>query len=318
MSLTVTRRPMTSQTSETRPTLGAVVLAFTLVYVCWGTTYLALKIGVQKAAMPPLMFGGARISIAGLLVLGWLWLRGKPILLPAGSRLPVALCAVLLFVGGNGLLNVAGQTLDSGVCAVLIATTPLWVGMFELLWPRGDRLTARGWVGLLLGVVGVVILCVPNFQNATDLAANVGVYAALASAAAWAVGSLASRYHRVQCSHLLAAAYQMIVGGGCLTAVGLSIGELGRMPEQISGDAIGAFLWLLVFGSLVGFTAYNWLLTHVSVTHVGTYAYVNPAIAVVIGVAYGEQASAWLLGGIVVILFGVALLRGGLRPAARR
>ena len=188
--------------------------------------------------MPPLLFGGVRITIAGLIILSVLLLRGQPILLPSGSRLPVALCGVLLFVGGNGMINVAGQTLDSGLCAVLIATTPLWVGLFELLCPRGDRLTLRGWVGLLLGVAGVLILCVPKFQDATNLMANAGVFAALVSAASWAVGSLVSRYRRVQCPHLLAAAYQMVLGGASLTTVGLSMGELGRMPDQIAAEAI--------------------------------------------------------------------------------
>src|SRR5207247_1292729 len=127
------------------------------------------------------------------------------------------------------------------------------------------------------------------------------------------------RHWRVTCSHLTAAAYQTILGGGCLALIGLACGELGRLPDHVTSPSVAAFTWLLIFGSLTGFIAYNWLLAHVSVTQVGTYAYVNPAIAVMIGIYVGEPATAWLFGGIVVVLLGVALVRGGLRkPDSRR
>jgi drug/metabolite transporter (DMT)-like permease len=195
----------------------------------------------------------------------------------------------------------------------LAATTPLWVGVFELGLPRGDRLSWRGWLGLLLGLVGVLVLCVPQFEMSTSLTADKGIFFALGSAIFWAMGSLVGRHRRVTCSHLTSAAYQMILGGGCLTLVGVASGELGRLPEHITPKAFTAFAWLLVAGSLVGFVAFNWLLAHVSVAQVGTYAYVNPAIAVVIGLLDHEEATAWLFVAIAVILVGVALVRGGIR-----
>jgi drug/metabolite transporter (DMT)-like permease len=297
-----------------RPSKWALALAFGLVYVCWGTTYLAMKKGVREEHLPPALFGGVRVCIAGLLLLGWQLARGQRVGLPARDRLPIVLCALLLFVGGNGLINVAGQTLDSGVCAVLAATTPLLIGLFEMFWPAGERLAARGWFGLLLGLGGVVLLCVPLLEKPSQFELDIGYLVVLGSASCWALGSLVSRHRAVSAPHLTSAAYQMIFGGGTLALVGVLCGEVQRLPERVTPKAAEAFLWLLVVGSLLGFVAFNWLLAHVSASHVGTYAYVNPAIAVVLGVLDGEALTAWLLSGIVVILIGVALVRAGHTP----
>jgi len=304
MSPAVTDRP---------PARWALILAFALVYFCWGTTYLALKIGVQQEQWPPCLFGGVRVCIAGLLILACQVCRGQSIALVAGDRWIVVVCALLLFVGGNGLINVASQTLDSGVSAVLAATTPLWIAFFAMFWPHGDRLTPRGWLGLFIGLGGVLLVWMPRLQSPDGFTANVGVFAVLGSACSWAIGSLVGRHYRVRCSHLTAAGYQTLLGGGCLALVGFALGEQHDLPDHITAKTMAAFFWLLIFGSLIGFIAYNWLLAHVSVTQVGTYAYVNPAIAVVLGIADGEPATVWLFGGIVVVLVGVALVRGGLR-----
>src|SRR6516165_7781980 len=148
-----------------QPAKWALVLAFALVYVSWGTTYLAMKKGVREEHLPPALFGGVRVCLAGWLLLGWQVARGARLGLSGPDRVSIGLCALLLFVGGNGLINVAGQTLDSGLCAVLAATTPLWIGLYGMLWPSGERLRARGWLGLLLGLVGVLLLCVPLLQQ---------------------------------------------------------------------------------------------------------------------------------------------------------
>ena len=290
------------------------MLAFALVYVCWGTTYMAVKKGVQEEGLPPALFGGVRVCIAGCLLLWCQLLRSQRLALPARDRLPVVLCAALLFVGGNGLINIAGQTLDSGVCAVLAATTPLWIALFEICWPQGDRLTGRGWLGLLFGLGGVALLFAPVVKNAENLVVDAAYLIVLGSASCWALGSLVARHQRITCPHLTAAGYQMILGGGSLAVVGLLAGEAERLPDHISAKAAGAFVWLLVVGSLLGFVAYNWLLAHVSAAQAGTYAYINPAIAVVVGVVDGEEPTIWLVGGISVILVGVGLVRGAARP----
>jgi drug/metabolite transporter (DMT)-like permease len=314
ITLPRTRRRMTSAAdanSNSRPSTWALILAFGLVYVCWGTTYFALKKGVREEGWPPALFGGVRIWMAGSILLAWQALRGQSLALPGRDRLPVLLCGLIMFVGGNGLINAAGQTLDSSLCAILAATTPLWVGLFEFCWPRGDRLSLRGWLGLFLGLAGVLILCVPKLQQSSNLAAEVGMLFALGSAICWALGSLVGRHQRATCSHLTAAGYQMFLGGGGLTLVGVAWGELQHLPDNLTARAVGAFAWLLVAGSLLGYVAFNWLLAHVSVTQLGTYAFVNPVIAVIIGLLDHEEATIWLFAAIAVILCGVALVRSG-------
>lgn len=302
---------MNDITLHRRPATWALVLAFGLVYLCWGTTYLAMKKGVQDEQLPPALFGGVRVCCAGCLLLACQFLRGQRVALPRPDRWPVVSCALLLFVGGNGLINAAGQTLDSSVCAVLAATTPLWIGLIQSAWPGGERLALHGWLGLLLGLAGVTLLFAPLLSKQENLALDIGYLFALCSAVCWALGSLVARQRRITCPHLTAAAYQMIVGGGSLALVGLVAGEVSRLPDHVSARAAGAFLWLLVVGSLLGFVAYNWLLAHVTAAQAGTYAYVNPAIAVVVGVLDGEELTLWLVGGITVILAGVVLVRAG-------
>lgn len=297
-----------------QPRVGWIVLGFAAVYLSWGTTYLATRIGVGEQHMPPALFGGTRVTLAGCVLLAYQWLVGTPIRIPRRELVWVILSALLLFVGGNGLINVAQQTVESGRASILVATTPLWLALLETLYPWGERLLPRGWLGLGIGLCGVLVLQPAEFSD------HRGPLLALGSAFCWAVGSLVLRYHRPTASHLVTAAVQMIVGGGCLALIGLGMGELNRLPEPIPERAVGAYLYLLIVGSLVGFVAFNWLLGHVSATLVGTYAYVNPLIAVVVGwLIGGEAITARMIGGMVVILIGVALVRGATRrPATPR
>jgi drug/metabolite transporter (DMT)-like permease len=209
---------------------------------------------------------------------------------------------------------VAQRTVPSGVAAVLVATTPLWVGLLGMLWPGGERLSGRGWLGLLLGLAGVLLLLGPKVENPADLVRDFGPALVLGSACAWSVGTLLMRHHHLRGSHLIGAAYQMVIGGSGLVLIGLACGEWGRLPDRITPSAAAAFFYLLIVGSLVGFVVYNWLLRHVSAAQASTYAYVNPAVAVLVGWADGEQMTAWLLGGIGVILAGVALVRSSRGP----
>jgi drug/metabolite transporter (DMT)-like permease len=158
-----------------------------------------------------------------------------------------------------------------------------------------------------------LILVAPRLQASSSLTADIGMFFALGSAACWALGSLVGRHQRVSCSHLTAAGYQMFFGGGGLTLVGVALGELNAVPDHVTVKSLAAFAWLLVAGSLLGYVAFNWLLAHVSVAQLGTYAYVNPAIAVAIGIMDNEEATVWLIAAIGVILGGVALVRGGIR-----
>jgi drug/metabolite transporter (DMT)-like permease len=306
---------MTNAAAAKRPAAGAVIVAFACLYTAWGTTYLAIREGVKT--LPPALFGGTRLALAGLVLLGWLAARGQRLSMPRREFFGAALIGVCLFVFGNGLITVAEKTVPSIVAAVLVASTPIWLAILEMLWPWGERLTVRGWFGLILGLAGVLVLLYPELQK-IDLSLDAGPLLFLGSAFAWAVGSFFIRHRkRETSSHLLSAGYQMFIGGLTLSVIGLAVGE----GEQLTADiftptAIFAFFYLFVVGSLIGFVAYNWLLGHVSAALVGTYAYVNPIVAILVGWQLGkEELSPWIVGGMAVILAGVALVRiGGVRP----
>jgi len=296
---------------ERRPSAWALVLAFALVYISWGTTYLAIKIGV--ATLPPALFGGLRIGCAGLIVFGFLALRGESLRLQRRDLLIAAVVGALMFIAGNGLITLAERTVDSGVASVLAATTTLWIALTEMLRPRGERLTARGWIGVLIGLGGVVVLLVPRLSDPTAFWRDMGPLMVLGSAAGWAVGSVILRSARGSAPPLVWAAYQMVLGGLGLAFIGVLCGEVQLLtPERLTSAALFSFFYLLVVGSLIAFVAYTWLLQHVSAALAGTYAYVNPAVAVLIGwLLGGEAITGWLVGGMVIILAGVALVRTG-------
>jgi drug/metabolite transporter (DMT)-like permease len=297
--------------SPYRPARWAVAVAFALVYTAWGTTYLAIKAGVKT--LPPGLFGGTRVCAAGLCLLGYLVLRGERLALPRRDLLVAVVAGLFLFVGGNGLITVAEKTVDSGVAAVLVATTPVWIALLETAWPWGERLGLRGWLGILVGLTGVLVLLTPRLADPGAFLRDTGPLLVLGSALCWSAGSIVLRYGRRGGSHLVSAAVQMIVGGSGQALIGLLYGEAGQLRAEVfTPQATFAFFYLLVVGSLVGFLAFTWLLQHVSATRVGTYAYVNPAVAVLVGwLLGGEEITGWIVGGLVVILAGVALVRTG-------
>jgi drug/metabolite transporter (DMT)-like permease len=297
------------------------VLAFACLYISWGTTYLAIREGVKT--LPPALFGGTRLAAAGLVLLAFLAARGQRLWLPRRELISAAVVGVCLFVIGNGLITFAEKSVPSIVTAVLVATTPIWFALLEALWPWGERLTLRGWLGLALGMAGVLVLLAPELRQIDHFFDDLGPLLILGSAFSWAVGSFVLRHRkkRQQGSHLLSAAYQMVIGGTILTLVGLGAGETQELTvASLTPTAVFSFFYLLVVGSLVGFVSYNWLLGHVSPALVGTYAYVNPVVAILVGCLIGhETLSVWILSGVAVILSGVALVRiGGVRPVGQR
>ncbi len=289
-----------------------LVVAFTIVYITWGTTYLAIRAGVQT--LPPALFGGVRIFTAGTLLLLYLLARREPLRMPWREVCTNALVGLILFVGGNGLVTFGEMTVPSGIASLLVATTPMWMALLEMLLPRGARLRPIGWLGLGLGLAGVLVLLAPKLE-ATDPLSDFGPFLVLGSSACWSVGSVLARYQSRTASHLVAAAYQMMIGGGCMTLYGLQRGEVAALSADcFSPVAIYSFFHLLAFGSLLGFLTYNWLLGHVSAASAGTYAYVNPMIAVLVGwIIAREDLTVWVLVGMVIILTGVGLVRLGAR-----
>jgi drug/metabolite transporter (DMT)-like permease len=289
------------------------VLAFSLLYLSWGTTYFAIRAGVHGEKLPPALFGGVRVALAGFILLAFLAWRGEKIRMPGRDFVWVALSGLLLFVGGNGLITFALDNVPSGVTAVLVAATPLWMALMETAWPGGDRLSARGWCGLLTGLGGVLILLWPKSEDASLLFQQAGPLWILGSSLFWALGSLVIRYRRGSNSPIVSAAYQMVVGGMVTTLLGIAIGEVPQLTaERLTLGAAFSFFYLLIVGSLIGFVAFNWLLGHVRATLVGTYAYINPLIAILVGwLLGGEDMTIRILAGVVVILSGVALVRAG-------
>jgi drug/metabolite transporter (DMT)-like permease len=306
-----------SQFSTPPSPTWSIVLAFVLVYLTWGTTYFAIRQGVHTEKLPPALFGGVRVSLAGWIVLAYLGLRGEGLRMPLREFLWVALSGLLLFVGGNGLITFALDQVPSGVTAILVSSTPLWMAVMEMAWPKGDRLAVRGWLGLIVGLGGVLLLLWPKVESAGSLFQSAGPLWVIGSTLFWALGSLVLRYRKRSGSHLAAAAYQMILGGSSLALIGVGLGEVNKLtPDRLTWGAAFSFFYLLVVSSLIGFVAFNWLLGHVRATLVSTYAYVNPLVAILVGwLLGGEELTAQILLGVVIILAGVALVRsGGAKP----
>jgi len=306
-----------SSSLHSRPATWKLVLAFAILYLSWGTTYLAIRVGVHTEKLPPALFGGVRVSLAGWVLLAFLAWRRERVLMPAGEFFWVVLSGLLLFVGGNALLTFALDNVPSGMTAVLVAATPLWTALMEMAWPRGDRLSGRGWLGLLTGLGGVLILLGPKATDVAGLIQHAGPLWVICSSLFWALGALVLRYRQRPGSHLASAAYQMIVGGGVTALLGVALGEVSQLtPERFTWGAGFSFFYLLIVGSLMGFVAFNWLLGHVPAAMVATYAYVNPLVAILVGwLLGGEEMTLAIVAGMAVILAGVALVRGGgIRP----
>lgn len=297
--------PAAPKAAASRP---ALILAFLVLYCSWGTTYLAIRIGV--ADLPPCLFGGSRLALAGMILLMVLAAGGQSLRLSRKELGIVALSGMLFFMGGNGLLTYAQTKIPSGMAALLVAQTPLWFALMESFVPGGERLTLRGWLGLILGLLGVVLLKI-DWQ--AGFAIDLGFFLATASSISWSLGSLLVRHRTTRLSPFVAAGYQMLLGGSALSLVGLALGEASRVnAETLTRSAVLAFFYLLVVGSLGGFVAYNFLLAHVSPALASTYAYVNPCVALWVGwLILDEPVHAYMIGCMVIILGGVGLIRSG-------
>lgn len=290
---------------ERQPTRFAIVAAFLAVYLIWGSTYLAIRVTVET--LPPFLTSAARFLAAGALMAGWAWFRGAP--LPTASQWRAAfLVGGLLLLGGNGGVVFAVSRIPSGVVAVLVATVPLW---FAIL----DRRERTPLAPLALGFLGIVLLVGPSALGVGDLD-PLGAVVVLLGSVCWAAGSLKSRTAGLPADPTMATGLQMLAGGALLAGAGLAAGE-APFPLDISPRALLAVVYLVVFGSLVGFSAYVWLLRHVPTRYVGTYAYVNPVIAVLLGWAFaGETLATMDMVAIGVVLTSVVLLVAGRREAS--
>lgn len=275
-----------------------VALALAAVYVIWGSTYLAIRYALE-GGFPPFLLGGIRFLIAGGLMYAFLRWRGVAAPTRAQWR-NAAVMGVLLLLLGNGMVNMAEQTVSSGMTAVAVASAPLWMGIFAAM--RGQKPNRMEWVGLGIGFLGVLWLNVDSSLSAS----TTGLVALLIASLSWSFGSIWSRGRDLP-SPFMASAAQMLCGGVAMCIVGGMLGE--RFDGVPSAQGIAAFCYLIVFGSIVGFSAYIWLLHHVRPALAGSYAYVNPAIAVALGAwLAGERFGSHELLAMGVILLGVVAI----------
>jgi drug/metabolite transporter (DMT)-like permease len=292
----------------------AVALALGTVYLVWGSTYLAIRVALQS--IPPFTMAAARFLTAGALLYAWARWRGAPRPRAVEWRSSLILGGLLL-LGGNGGVVWAEQKVDSGLAALLVSTEPLWIVI--LVWLQmGNRPRWRVAGGLLLGFAGVALLLRPAGGAVSHLA---GAVVLLLAAGSWATGSLYALRAPQPRSPLLATAMQMLAGGGLLLIAGLVMGEPAHFhPGQVTAVSFGALLYLVVFGALIGFSTYVWLLRAAPPVLASTYAYVNPVVAVFLGWAIlHEPLSRGTLAAAAVILAGVALIASSpVAPPATR
>jgi drug/metabolite transporter (DMT)-like permease len=280
-----------------------IVVAFATIYLVWGSTFLAIRIGVRQ--LPPLLFGGFRFLLAGtLLAAVALMLRER---FPRGARewRLLLLFSLLMITFSNGISTVALQHVASNHGALLASSSALWIAALGALGPRGHALTLRGSLGLLCGLVGVALLLWP--QGPVSLGHLGWQSLILVGSLSWAVGTILYRDTALSVGPVAFNAVMMLLGGSWLVLGGLATGELPRWEWRPGG--IAAMVYLAVFGSALAYTAYSWLLKRVPADRVGTFAYVNPAVAAVLGWAVlGESLGALQLAGMLVVLLGVALV----------
>jgi drug/metabolite transporter (DMT)-like permease len=303
---------------DTRPhrrpaSRGELLLAFAAVYVLWGSTYLAIRIGVET--IPPFLLAGVRHLTAGLVLFGWLRLRGTPWPERRHWR-AAAIIGGLMLLGGNGLVTWAEQRVPSGLAALIVASVPIWMTLLDGIQQR-ERPHGVVILGLALGLGGLAFLVAPGkFAGGTHVD-PLGALALLSAALFWAVGSLYSRRAKLPASTLLATAMEMIAGGAILLCASALLREWrGFSLAAVSSSSLLALGYLIVAGSLLGFTAYVFLLGATTPARVSTYAYVNPVVAVLLGWAIlGEAVTPRTLIAAAIIVASVALI---IRHGARR
>jgi drug/metabolite transporter (DMT)-like permease len=295
-------------TTDERATSPAVWAALVALYLFWGTNFLAIRWAAE--AMPPFLMMGVRSLLAGALLFSWARVRDGA--RPAAGHWPrAAAVGIALFLGCHGLLAWAEQTVPSGIAALVLATIPLWMTLLDWLG-GGARPRWQGAVGLALGIGGLAVLVGPGATRGAPLA---GLLALVVGAFAWAAGSMLSRRIAVPANLTLASGMQLLCGGAALVVTGLLLGEAARLDARaLAPRALLSFGYMVVVSSLVGFTAYMWLLRVASPTLVGTYAFVNPVVALAVGaLAAGEALSPRVLAASLVIVSGVALIVTGAR-----
>lgn len=294
-------------TANRAATTTSIVLAFAAVYFFWGSTYTAIRIGA--AEMPALLLAGTRFTLAGLLLLLWCRIRGLRLLWPAPTMSLLCLIGLLLLGGGNVGLVYAEETVPSGLASLVLAVIPLYVALIEMLLPGGEPLPPRGWLGMALGFAALAVLLSPSLQSGTrsNPAMLLALAALLGGALCWAIGSVLSRRARLPVNSLVAAAWQMLAAGVFSTSIGTALHQWPRF--HLNFASAGSLAYLITCGSLLGYSGYIYLIEHVPVGKVASYAYVNPVVAVLLGILIlHERPAAVEFAGMAGVVLAVFLL----------
>jgi drug/metabolite transporter (DMT)-like permease len=284
-----------------------LIVAFTALYVLWGSTFMAISVAVRH--MPPTMMGATRFLLSGVLMLLWCAVTGRKIGINFRDFWMLGLIGVLLLTGGNVVVGWAEQYVPSGLAALILAVTPIWVAIIEAWILKSDRLSRRGVVGLVFGTLGLLVLLWPKITSGAALERQ-QLWAAIAlifAALSWTTGSIVSKRSKVSVDIFVATGWQMLLAGCVNLSLAGALGDIGKV--EWTGESVAAIAYLVVGGSLLGFTAYIWLLEHVATAKVATYAYVNPMVAVFLGwLILHERVDAYILAGSAVIVAGVILV----------
>jgi drug/metabolite transporter (DMT)-like permease len=289
-------------------------VAFAIVCVVWGTTYLGIAIALES--LPPLLLTGSRFVIAGLIMLGISKLRGERIPRDRRTLLNLALIGFLMVGVGNLAVVWAEQYVPSGIAALLVATAPFWMAIIELFRRSGERVSLQAGIGMAIGFVGVALLVTPGVSGKWSVGFLLGALAIQVGGLCWQLGSAHGKYNLAHVPLMVSSALQMFFGGAIVTIAGLAIGEGPRF--LFTPRSFWALLYLTIFGSLIAYSAYVYALAHLRTTVTSLYAYVNPVVAVFLGwLVLSEPLTTLSIVAMVVILVGVALVQtAGWRRAA--
>jgi drug/metabolite transporter (DMT)-like permease len=292
---------------NTKASRGQIIAAFASIYLVWGSTYLAIRYAVET--IPPFIMGGARFLVSGVLLYAWARYRGAP----KPTRLHwrnAVIAGAFLLLGGNGAVVWAEQYVPSGLTALLVSILPFWLVIIE--WARPPRRRPSGLVlgGLVLGFIGIIVLIGPGNIGGDGDIPLLGALVLILGSLSWAIGSFWSRDAKLPESGLLTTGMEMLGGGTLLVIVGVLSGEIDDFDMyRVSKESAIGLLYLITFGSLIGFTSYIWLLDKVSPARLGTYAYVNPIVAVLLGWAIaGESLTVRTGVAAAIVICAVALI----------
>lgn len=281
--------------------------AWIAVCIIWGTTYLAIRIGVEH--IPPMLFAGIRWIVAGTLFITILKLLGKK--LPARKDLlHIAIIGIAMLGFGNGLVVVGEKYISSGLAALLITTVPFWVVGMESLLPNGNKLNFKIITGLFIGLIGISLIFSSDWNDLFNVKYLIGVFSIFGAVIAWSFGTVYSKYKKINVHPLVSASIQMLIAGIAQLLLAAFLGEFSQTTFNING--VASLIYLIIAGSILGYGSYIYAIEHLPLSLVSTYAYINPVIAVFLGWFFLDEKLNVMIGiGTVVIILGVILVRQG-------